>query len=93
MILTMTVIVKIQITTVTITKIPMKMTTRCCLSFFSLVCCSALAGGFYGNHQVFICGISMIFVVIIFVIIIVIIDIIIIMFTSCTLGQNTSTLR
>jgi len=24
---------------------------RCCLSFFSLVCCSALAGGFYGNHQ------------------------------------------
>lgn len=24
---------------------------RCCLSFFSLVCCSALAMGFYGNHQ------------------------------------------
>jgi len=24
---------------------------RCCLSFFSLVCCSALAAGFYGNHQ------------------------------------------
>ena len=86
MILTMTVIVKIQITTVTITKIPMKMTTRCCLSFFSLVCCSALAGGFYGNHQVFICGIIMIFVVIIDIIII-------IMFTSCTLGQSTSTLR
>ena len=68
----------------------MKMTTRCCLSFFSLVCCSALAGGFYGNHQVFICGIIMIFVVIIFVIIFVIV---VIMFTSCTLGQNTSTLR
>jgi len=24
---------------------------RCCLSFFALVCCSALAGGFYGNHE------------------------------------------
>lgn len=24
---------------------------RCCLSFLSLVCCSALAAGFYGNHQ------------------------------------------
>eukprot|EP00092_Neocalanus_flemingeri_P003862 GFUD01004158.1.p1 GENE.GFUD01004158.1~~GFUD01004158.1.p1 ORF type:complete len:631 (-),score=66.99 GFUD01004158.1:1491-3383(-) len=23
---------------------------RCCLSFFSLVCCSALGAGFYGNH-------------------------------------------
>jgi len=24
---------------------------RCCLSFFALVCCSALAVGFYGNHE------------------------------------------
>ena len=24
---------------------------RCCLSFFALVCCSALAAGFYGNHE------------------------------------------
>jgi len=23
---------------------------RCCLSFFSLICCSALGAGFYGNH-------------------------------------------
>ena len=24
---------------------------RCCLSFFALVCCSGLAIGFYGNHE------------------------------------------
>ena len=24
---------------------------RCCLSFFALVCCSALGAGFYGNHE------------------------------------------
>ena len=24
---------------------------RCCLSFFALVCCSALGVGFYGNHE------------------------------------------